>query len=144
MIISDDFLNKSKAIFSMLSAKDYAYSCPEMDYRECARTSYYYIYHIANRRALQIDGPFDRNVGQHQRVINKLLQSDDDSDQKLGELLALMKAVRVKADYTLEYDFSKNEAYKVLRRAERLFDVQKQQLLDSATLSDSDVRDSTA
>ncbi|MBB1199618.1 hypothetical protein EGM70_04780 [Enterobacteriaceae bacterium 89] len=134
MIICDDFLEKAQRIYSDFSSKGYVNSCPEMDYRECARTSYYYIYHVANQRASQIPGNINNSVGQHQRVIDKLRCSSDISDQELGDLLALMKIARVKADYTLNCNFSKNDAYKVLRRAERL----------KETIIKSTLKDSTA
>lgn len=120
MIICDDFLDKAQRVYSRIDDKEYKAPCPEMDFRECARTSYYYIFHVANQRASQIPGEINSQVGQHQRVIDKLRSSADIADRDLGDLLALMKLSRVKADYNLSYNFTKNDAYKVLRRAEKL------------------------
>ncbi|WP_220385072.1 hypothetical protein, partial [Klebsiella pneumoniae] len=58
--------------------------------------------------------------GNHQRVINKLLNSSDQNDQALGDLLLKIRPTRVKADYRLNINFTKNEAYKLLRHAEKL------------------------
>lgn len=134
MIICDDFLDKAKRIYTHIDNKQYKAPCPEMDFRECARTSYYYIFHVANRRAAEIPGEVNSKVGQHQRVIEKLRNSSDINDKNLGDLLALMKLERVKADYNLNFNFTKNDAFKVLRRAEKL----------KAQIIESELKDSTA
>lgn len=140
MIVCDDFLRKAKQVYSTFSDKSYSSVCPEMDFRECARSSYYYIFHVAKERVRKLNAHGDLNVGMHQRVINILRNSDNDSDHSLGDLLALMKVVRVQADYTLEYNFTKNEAYKVLRRAERLFEQLKKLRNEGSNESETNMK----
>lgn len=121
MIACDEFLIKAKYIHSSYTSQGYSYSCKEMDYRECARTSYYYIYHKAYIRSLSINGNFSMNTGAHQRVIDKLLSSSDPINIKLAQLLIKLRPVRVHADYKLDDSFNKNDAYKTLREAEKIF-----------------------
>lgn len=120
MITCDDLLNKAKAIHSSFSSKDYSHPCAEVEFRECARTAYYYIFHKANTRALTIPGSFNKNTGSHQRVIDKLMTSTDKKDHDLAKLLVKVRTVRVKADYGLNEHFQQIEAYKILREAEKL------------------------
>lgn len=123
MIACDEFLIKAKHIHSTFTSTEYNYSCEEMDFRECARISYYYIYHKAYFRSLSITGNFSINKGSHQRVIDKLLSSADPINIKLARLLIKLRPVRVHADYKLNDKFNKNEAYKTLREAEKVFDL---------------------
>lgn len=121
MIDCEEFLKKAQYIHESFSLKGYSYHCAEMDFRECARISYYYIFHKASLRANAIPGDFNTNTGSHQRVIDKLLSSKIEEDNELGKLMIRFRVVRVKADYGLKESFKKNDAYKVLRAAEKLF-----------------------
>ncbi len=120
MITADEILKKAKSVYSVCEQEPCTSCCLELDLRDCARSAYYYIFHIGKMRADKIDGEYDENVGNHQRVINKLLNSSDQNDQALGDLLLKIRPTRVKADYRLNINFTKNEAYKLLRHAEKL------------------------
>ncbi|MDE9727320.1 hypothetical protein [Citrobacter freundii] len=119
MITCDEFLKKAQQIYDNCSSESYSYPCEEIDFRNCARIAYYYLYHHAYVRAKSLKGGLDNNTGSHQRVIDKLLESSNKDDNDLGMLLVRLRPTRVKADYQLDQKFSKGEAYKTLRYAEK-------------------------
>ncbi|MDU6442910.1 MAG: hypothetical protein E6559_24020 [Pantoea sp.] len=95
----------------------------EVEYRCCARTAYYSLFHHFKLIADSIPGGYDKSLGSHERVIRKLLDSTDAQHRKYGVALSNYKDIRVKADYRIDVNFSKSEAYKILRFAEKTLNI---------------------
>jgi len=107
----------------MHSKDSYGDDKSEVEYRCCARTAYYSLFHHFKKVADSIPGDYDKSLGSHERVIRKLLDSSDEQHRKYGVALGNYKEIRVKADYKINVSFSKTEAYKILRFAEKTFNI---------------------
>lgn len=95
----------------------------EVEYRCCARTAYYSLFHHFKKIADSIPGGYDSSLGSHERVIKKLLESSNEQHRMYGVALGNYKEIRVKADYKINVSFSKGDAYKILRYAEKTFNI---------------------
>lgn len=105
------------------SKSNYGDDKSEIEYRCCARSAYYSLFHYFKSIADTIPGSYDTSLGSHERVIRKLLDSNDDNHKKYGAALSSYREVRVKADYKIDKSFTKGEAYKVLRFVEKTFGI---------------------
>lgn len=119
---------KSKFMISPLELGHYSKSSygddkTEIEYRCCARTAYYTLFHHFKSIADSLPGGYDTTLGSHERVIRKLLDSPNDEHKKYGAALSCYREIRVKADYRLEKNFTKGEAYKVLRFVEKTLSI---------------------
>ncbi|ASY82364.1 hypothetical protein [Pectobacterium polaris] len=85
----------------------YEKSSNEIEYRCCARSAYYSIFHYFKTIADSLPGGYDISLGSHERVIRKLMDSTDSSYKKYGVVLSNYRKVRVKADYKIDASFSK-------------------------------------
>lgn len=95
----------------------------EIEYRCCARTAYYSLFHHFKDIADQLPGGYDNSLGSHERVIRKLLESSNADHKKYGAALSSYRSVRVKADYRIEKNFTKGDAYQVLRYMEKTLNI---------------------
>lgn len=95
----------------------------EIEYRCCVRTAYYSLFHYSKAIADSIPGGYNQSLGHHERIISKLLNSDDENHKKLGVELSRYRSCRVKADYRIDKSFTKSEAYKVIRFIEKTFSI---------------------
>lgn len=107
----------------LYSKGNYGENKSEVEYRCCARTAYYSLFHHFKSIADSLPGGYDKSLGSHERVIRKLLDSSNAQHQKFGVALSNYKDIRVKADYRIDVSFSKNDAYKILRYAEKTFGI---------------------
>ncbi|WP_109395736.1 HEPN domain-containing protein [Proteus faecis] len=124
MITSLNILNYASNLHNKFSEKDYISDNLEVEYRNCARMAYYSLLHLSKSLIEKENVCIDTGgiTGTHAVIIAKLLAIDSDFSKKLAEDLKSCRAIRVKADYYLDKHFNKNEAYKVLRKAEKAFE----------------------
>lgn len=121
MITPQDLLKKASDLYNSFSDSSIVIDCVEVEYRNCARIAYYAMLHvgmeITDREDPEIN--LDGVVGTHQKVIRKLLALESVFATNLANDLLSCRKIRVDADYKLSKPFSKNSAYKVLRKAEK-------------------------
>ncbi|ELR5271124.1 hypothetical protein JZM10_02995 [Providencia rettgeri] len=96
---------------------------PELAYRNCARMAYYSMLHLSKEIVddEHVDIDCSGIVGTHEIIIQKLLAIDSELSKSLADYLISSRSIRVKADYFINKKFTKQEAYKVLRKAEKAF-----------------------
>lgn len=113
MITPYDIAMKAKEIFDGASS--------EVDYRCSARCAYYSLYHFCKGMDdKRLAEPSKEQSGVHYSLISRFLGSEDDGLRRLGVDLNTCRTLRVKADYRLDQSFRRQDAYKVLRVAEKL------------------------
>ncbi|MGK2375500.1 HEPN domain-containing protein, partial [Klebsiella pneumoniae] len=89
-------------------------------YRTCARSAYYALYHYLKSIADKLPGSYE-DVSSHEKVIRKLLNSGDPKLMDLAQKMISTRKTRVRADYHIDKNFGKSEAYKILRIVEKIF-----------------------
>lgn len=121
MISAKDLLNYATQLYEQLDNGTYIVSNDEVGYRNCARISYYALFHYLKSIADNLPGEYKQNTGDHQKVIYKLKYSKDKQLKLLSARMNSARAVRVRADYLLDENFTKEEAYKLLEVVKRIF-----------------------
>lgn len=120
MITSNEILNYSRDSYSRFDTDGYIYLNEEVEYRNCARTAYYALYHYLKTIADKLPGNYE-DVSSHEKVIRKLLKSGDPKLAELAQKMIATRKTRVRADYHIDKNFGKTEAYKLLRIVEKVF-----------------------
>ncbi|EPL4467341.1 hypothetical protein ACK4QF_20890 [Proteus mirabilis] len=125
MITPRDILSSASAIYDNVKSKNYTKSELELKHRNCARMAYYSILHLSKDLIDESCVNIDTSgiSGTHEIVIRKLLAINSDLSNSLAQDLISCRVIRVKADYYLHKNFSANDAYKVLRKAEKAFNL---------------------
>lgn len=124
MITSFDILKCASLLHDDFCCVDYVSDKPEVEYRNCARMAYYSMLHLSKKLVDDHSPDIDCSdiIGTHEMIIRKLLAINTEESNKLANDLISSRHLRVKADYYLNKKFTKQEAYKVLRKAEKAFD----------------------
>ncbi|HBR3703181.1 HEPN domain-containing protein [Klebsiella pneumoniae] len=133
MISSKEMLDFARGSYSKFDAAGYICLCEEVEYRTCARSAYYALYHYLKSIADKLPGSYE-DVSSHEKVIRKLLNSGDPKLMDLAQKMISTRKTRVRADYHIDKNFGKSEAYKILRIVEKIF--------KDAELSEGEVLDS--
>lgn len=120
MITSNEILKYSRDSYSRFDTDGYICLNEEVEYRNCARTAYYALYHYLKTIADNLPGNYE-DVSSHEKVIRKLLKSGDPKLAELAQKMIATRKTRVRADYHIEKNFGKTEAYKLLRVVEKVF-----------------------
>lgn len=121
MIEPGDILTFAKELKSRFDADGYICTNLEVEYRNCARTSYYALFHALKEIADNIPGKYE-DVASHEKVIRKLLSSSDQRINLLAQQMISIRKTRVRADYILDKSFGKNEATRSLEKVVRIFE----------------------
>lgn len=133
MILSRALLDFARGSYSKFDAAGYICLNEEVEYRTCARSAYYALYHYLKSIADALPGRYE-DVSSHEKVIRKLLNSGDQKLIDLAQKMISTRKTRVRADYHIDKNFGKSEAYKILRVVEKIF--------EEASLSEGEVLDS--
>ena len=89
----------------LTSAEPLAHRPEEIDRRNCISRAYYFAYHAAQRRAVELGRGIFADVPTHEAVIQAFTTWTAKPDAiKVGVLLRDMKKRRVLADYLLKMD----------------------------------------
>ena len=96
---ADDFLSFAE---KLLSEKT------EINYRNAASRSYYAAFHYCLPITELLDKPA-KDGGMHAIVCSKLTESFDQKLKSIGYILQQCRSIRVRADYELNQDFSRND-----------------------------------
>lgn len=124
MISSKEILEYSRDSYSRFDTDGYIYLNEEVEYRNCARNAYYALYHYLKSIADNLPGSYE-DVSSHEKVIRKLLNSGDSQLIELAQKMIATRKTRVRADYHIDKNFGKTEAYKLLRVVEKVFEQAK-------------------
>ncbi len=102
----------------------------EVIYRSIARLSYYSSFHLCHKVSKIIKSSYSPKVSQgiHEEVcqiLQKMVLKGDDKSivmaiRSSGHILALMKSMRVHADYKLDNDFSLKDAQTMISQAKKI------------------------
>ena len=120
MISSKEILEFAKNSYAKFDASGYICLNEEVEYRTCARSAYYALYHYLKSIADELPGAYE-DVSSHEKVIRKLLNSGDQKFIDLAQKMIATRKTRVRADYHIDKSFGKTEAYKILRVVEKVF-----------------------
>lgn len=120
MIDPKDILEFSKLSYSKVNTDGYICINSEVEYRNCARVAYYALYHYLKSISDSLPGSYE-DVSSHEKVIRKLLKSGDQDLILLAQKMMSTRKTRVRADYHIDKNFGKDEAYKLLRIVEKIF-----------------------
>lgn len=133
MISSKEMLDFARGSYSKFDAAGYICLSEEVEYRVCARSAYYALYHYLKSIADELPGSYE-DVSSHEKVIRKLLKSGDPKLMDLAQKMISTRKTRVRADYHIDKSFGKSEAYKILRIVEKIFkdaELSEEKALDS-------------
>lgn len=115
MILPEDVLQHAKYLYAHEKKT-------ELLMRNVVRSAYYALYHkLLNLDLPELDDK-EKECGSHVQLIKKLNKSMVDGYSILGSTLAELKFIRVKADYHLGTSLTNGEAYKSLRKVEKVFE----------------------
>ncbi|VEB71510.1 Uncharacterised protein [Providencia rustigianii] len=130
MITYVDILNNASDLYDKLSENNFKTNNIEVEYRNCARMAYYSMLHLSKQLVEKNDVEIDMTDvhGTHEITIRKLMAINSDIAAKLANNLISCRKTRVKADYKIEKSFTKNDAYTVLRKAEKVASEAKEML----------------
>ncbi|EMG7907563.1 HEPN domain-containing protein [Enterobacter ludwigii] len=120
MISPEEILEFAKASYAKFDVDGYICVNEEVEYRTCARSAYYALYHYLKSIADSLPGNYE-DVSSHERVIRKLISSGDPKLSELAQKMISTRKTRVRADYHLDKNFGKSETYKILRVVEKIF-----------------------
>ncbi|KHO36697.1 MULTISPECIES: HEPN domain-containing protein [Enterobacteriaceae] len=120
MISSKQMLDFAKSSYAKFDVDGYIYINEEIEYRTCARSAYYALYHYLKSIADELPGAYE-DVSSHEKVIRKLLASGDEKLVQFAQKMIATRKTRVRADYHIDKNFGKTEAYKILRVVEKVF-----------------------
>lgn len=94
----------------------------EPEHRAAASRAYYAAYHSATPELDTLDVVPDATGGVHNRLAESFIQNANFSIKSIGYLLRQAHGERVRADYALSNDFSRDEAESVISTVEKILD----------------------
>lgn len=92
----------------------------EVDFRNAASRAYYAAYHRC-RPIARNSGLRSSHRGVHSDVIDALRTASKPRLKQLAQMLARCKALRAKADYTIDKEFRRPEAQTSTRQVQMIF-----------------------
>ena len=97
----------------------------EIEWRDCIKHSYYYLYHLVKAYIEEnyADGNVQReNMGEHQYLIEQLRSMDSKLAKTLAREMQMLKDKRVLCCYFLNDDVSKMQAHQQVVAAKKASD----------------------